>query len=855
MIKKKDLTTKILFTMLLSCCFAAPDMVAANDLYGNETAGNTDSTNGNATVLADQKYDDVYGGKAVYGKATANTATIAGGAVTGAVYGGRSEYGNAIANTATVNGGTIGVLYGGISVSGEAKNNTANANGGTVNLNVIGGFSNESTVSDNTANIGDITSVNSVYGGLSIRGAASNNKANIKGSTILGNAYGGSSDSGSAENNSVTMNNGTVNMNVYGGSSSGSTTSGNTVNISGGTIAGVVHGGSSEYGDVKNNSVTVNGGTIKQDVIGGSGIESVVSGNTVNISGGTIERVVYGGSSESGNSENNSVTISGGTISKEIYGGYSKSGNAFNNIVTISGSPDISTAAVYGGYSTDGNIGNNTLTVNTKNIKVKKLANFHTLNFNLPADTKNGETVITVTDGGVTNIGGAQVNGYVPGDTVLRNGDKVILLNNNAGIETTGTTYTGKLAVGVSVLKEVTVKKEDENNIVLTVAGDNDKPNGNDKPGSNNNPGGNGKPGSNDKPGGNDKPDSNDKPGGNDKPGSNDKPGGNDKPGSNDKPGGNNQKPDKLTPDTKSFAETFVAAAAFLNQGADLLADAGIAQAKTAAKTGNGEWEGFITAGGNKLKIKTGSHVNIDGYNLSAGVAKNIITNNGKLLFAPVFEYGNGSYDSYLDNGLHGEGKTSYTGGGIIVRQENNDGVYYEGSVRAGRVKTDYKAGKLVAADGKVAAYDTDGTYFGAHVGIGKIKDLQENRELEYYGKFFYSRTGSTDAKLTTGEKYNFDSVDSERLRLGTRYAHRLSKQSKLYTGLAWEYEFGGEATAHFNQSSTASPSLKGSTGLLELGWQIQPGDRNAMNLDLNMTGKLGQQKGLTFRAAANWTF
>ena len=75
-----------------------------------------------------------------------------------------------------------------------------------------------------------------------------------------------------------------------------------------------------------------------------------------------------------------------------------------------------------------------------------------------------------------------------------------------------------------------------------------------------------------------------------------------------------------------------------------------------------------------------------------------------------------------------------------------------------------------------------------------------------------------------------------------------------LYAGLAWDYEFDSDARATYRGLATPSPSMKGSSGMLELGWQVKPG-RSPMVIDLGVTGWAGKQRGITANLQANWTF
>ena len=74
---------------------------------------------------------------------------------------------------------------------------------------------------------------------------------------------------------------------------------------------------------------------------------------------------------------------------------------------------------------------------------------------------------------------------------------------------------------------------------------------------------------------------------------------------------------------------------------------------------------------------------------------------------------------------------------------------------------------------------------------------LQQTGYTVYYGKYFYSHTGSDSTYLNgANETANFDAVNSHRIRLGARLTHALNEKNKLYGGLAWQYEFKGDARA-----------------------------------------------------------
>ena len=302
--------------------------------------------------------------------------------------------------------------------------------------------------------------------------------------------------------------------------------------------------------------------------------------------------------------------------------------------------------------------------------------------------------------------------------------------------------------------------------------------------------------------------------------------------------------------------ETRIAAASLVNAGADLLAGQGFRNAVDAAsdKKADGGFNSFVAVSGSDLREDSGSHVDVKGINMNLGFARELTNSKGKLVFGPVVEYGRGSYDSYQDSGIHGDGNTHYWGIGVLAKQVNNSGLYYEGSLRAGKTSSDYDADLSPVTH---ASYDSDATYWAAHLGIGKLQDIGKDNTLDYYGKYFYSHTGGDSVTIhaTAGdERMDFSSVNSHRLRVGARVTHKLNENNKIYGGLGYQYEFKGNARATYNGGSTPSPTVKGSSGLLELGWQVKPG-KGPMSIDLGVTGWVGKQRGVTANVQANWTF
>ena len=308
---------------------------------------------------------------------------------------------------------------------------------------------------------------------------------------------------------------------------------------------------------------------------------------------------------------------------------------------------------------------------------------------------------------------------------------------------------------------------------------------------------------------------------------------------------------------SKSYVETQMASMALTNGSADLVASAGYTNAAQAVQDAKDSGDSgrsmvpYVAANYGSMRQESGSHVDVKGSNFNIGFAKEVKNGSGKLLFGPMFEYGRGNYDSYLDDGTTGSGTAQNYGIGMMARQTNDNGFYYEGSVRYGKVTSDYSSSNVWA--GKDVSYDNSAKYWGAHVGVGKLQKLGGDNAIDLYGKLFYTNQGSSSVNID-GDTLDFSSVKSKRSRIGFRYIHGTSDVRSVYAGLAWQYEFDGAAHATANGLSTPSPSVKGSSGMLELGVLIAP-KASPVSFDLGVSGWAGKQKGYSLNANMLWSF
>lgn len=305
----------------------------------------------------------------------------------------------------------------------------------------------------------------------------------------------------------------------------------------------------------------------------------------------------------------------------------------------------------------------------------------------------------------------------------------------------------------------------------------------------------------------------------------------------------------------KSLAETMAGAAAFLGTGAHLFTDRGLASASAEAASASG-FAPFAAMGGSSLRHETGSHVEMKGMNLAVGFSRELKRGNDRLLFGPLVEYGRGSYDSYV-NAVHGDGTVWYLGVGGFVRREHANGMFYEGSLRFGRSDMDYAADIRMGSGTVHTSYDTDANYIGAHLGIGQQVTAKNGTEREMYLRYFYTRQDGASATLSTGDRYDFSAVDSHRVRTGVRWTMPRTGGA-LILGTSVQYEFGGDTSATYHRPgglsyTSPSPSLKGFSGSLEVGWKAAV--RENMTANVAVEGWMGKQRGVSLSAGVEWVF
>ena len=309
----------------------------------------------------------------------------------------------------------------------------------------------------------------------------------------------------------------------------------------------------------------------------------------------------------------------------------------------------------------------------------------------------------------------------------------------------------------------------------------------------------------------------------------------------------------KLNDQIDLVAENRAVAAAFVNQGTDLISDS----LDTISRDSNYGVKTFAAVHGNRSKYDVNSDIKINGWSTIVGVGNADKFNNGSEFSWGVFyENGSGNYRTYNEFNnefFRGDGSLVYNGGGIAARYTNKNGVYTEGSLRAGMLKSDMD-NALRDGAGNFYGYESESAYYGAHIGIGKIISLSESSDLDVYGKFFHTYTEGDSFKVANDE-FEFDSINSDRLRIGARVTSNKENKFSTYYGLAYEYEFNGDADMMAKGLKAPTQSLQGSSVMAEVGFNYQPTPTSPWSFDLNMRGYAGERQGGSFNVQATYTF
>ena len=839
--------------------------VSAEESTETDTSTEADpistSASSNSVTITGSQVEGVYGGyMQYYGDTSAEADAVAGVnhntvTLTNTSASGTSVYGgyvlssgsapalNASSNTVEISNTAekeygVSTVTGGYTGYGDANGNTVKITGTkvtdddeiyltSVSSDITGGETESGNADGNTVTLDTIASSGIVYGGRAGNGnnvaeavlmsvlavsteestgtdtsteadpistSASSNSVTITGSQVKG-VYGGVGQIGSAKGNIVTITDSSVEMEAVGGET-------------GYMVGWITQPG--QLKDAENNQVIVNGSSTIGTVVGGE----AAAANTFDEKNGEVQT--------SGKSSGNTVTINDGTVKNSVLGGHSAMSDAIGNTVNIaggiigtesSGTGEADDNAIAGGFAEEGQANNNTV-----NITGGTLGAMMSLYGGYSEKGSSGNTLNLHTKGNtVKNLGYFQnLNFYVPEGTAA--GETMVTVTGNADVSKAviqaGIEKTTKLAPGqaINLIYDAGGIKTDGTSYSMMSGKDivSDA-------------------------------------------------GFVDRKAAVKKQDDNTivvyvPKDEKGTihPDTKIIPEDRENGINTIKNAGDLVSNAAEGAWKEDHDV-DAKFVPYAIVGGYDLHYNTGSYIDSNGMAANVGLIRRIRRDGAIDTVMPFLEYGRSNYASFLDDGARGDGRQHYTGGGVLLRRDLDDGKYYEGAIRAGRLKGDFHG----IIDSTALRYDSSAPYVAAQAGAGKIY-AKDRDTYDLYGKFFWTHLGSDTATIrnSRGEaKYEFDDINSYRTRLGMRWTRNFDKVRSLYAGIGWDYEFDSKARAFYDAYRTDTPTVKGSSEFLELGWKSKVTSDHPWGVDLKATGWTGKQEGGTLFATVSRSF
>ncbi len=658
------------------------------------------------------------------------------------------------------------------------------------------------TIDGNPNSLAPIDSSNPIFNNITINYTSSDDTKNPNW------VYGGYSNSDTVTDNAVNMINGTVQRHIFGGYSNRGAVNNNTVTISGGAVQGDIYGGYSYSGTANNNAVNVSGTTGSGYIYGGNSYSGSANSNTVTISGGTVLYSIYGGYSSSGAANSNAVAISGGTVQHNIFGGCSSFGSANNNTVTISGGTV--QGYIYGGYSSFGTADSNTVNI----FGSPNLTSAVLWGSNLSGSIGNTLN-ITGYQGSVGGINNFQYyNFYLPAS--VANGSTILAITDSTPVNLTGASVaiTGITPGGAPLHPGDTITLISKTqNAPLALFGNvysrsllQYKFN---------------------------------------------------YVTSNTAALQVQFAGEQASPQAKAVSEGRITGIIAVNKGQDLVSGQAMTNIANSV-TANNTPTAFSAMNGSAVRFQTGSHVDMNGFSFLVGVGKKNAAANGAAANGFFLEAGRGNFSSYNSfataASINASGETNYGGVGFLARRQNNDGRYIEGSARAGSASTNFRSGDLSAASGQNTDFSVSAPYYGMHIGIGKEKSVGQNLSLDTYTRFLWSHQNAATATVA-GADVDFAAVNSYRWQVGMKLSHKINERTTVRTGLAYQYEFGGDANASTLGHDIDAPSLKGSSVIGELGMTIEPQNAKAPFLNLSLQGFAGKCTGVAGSVEVAWKF
>ena len=583
---------------------------------------------------------------------------------------------------------------------------------------------------------------------------------------------------------------------LAGGYTTDETVSGNKITIVSGAEIATYTDASGEHGGY---------------VYGGQSTGSgAVNSNTVTINGGSVASGIRGGQSAGGAVTGNTIDLNGGTVAGRIYAGYSNNGTVTSNTINLDGKNGIDITGAWligsGQHVATGQNGN---TLNIRNFKgrAQNIGNFDRIDLDLAGLTlRAGDPIIVLTEKETTRLGNSTIHLHTAQKAIAHTNSalvpryEVIKNKTDAGLTAENVKYEkGQITVREKGALQALYKVEWDGPGIDSVDGD-----------------------------------------------------------SIDlvKTGET-----EVVPGTETVNESRLALTDFLNAAGDFILDRKLqCSLREDGSIPETCFYGAVSGGdlhhdlnGNKAWAHTtGTH-----WFLGIRSKLNEKQDTEKDLNGALYvEAGWGNVDTH-NRWAKGNGNIHYYGIGAIGERKQKEGdwkgTYLQAHARIGRAFSDYNS-RLKDGSGEKLDYDKNSTYYGAGLEIGREWQYHPDYMLDSYLKYRWLHLNGFNTEIN-GADHKLDDIDSHRTLLGSRLNYTAEKTGMPYIGIAWEHEFDGNARGSVMGYSLKDTSLKGDSGVLELGVKFVPSEKSRWNYDFTIEGYVGQREGVMGNFVVNYLF
>ena len=304
----------------------------------------------------------------------------------------------------------------------------------------------------------------------------------------------------------------------------------------------------------------------------------------------------------------------------------------------------------------------------------------------------------------------------------------------------------------------------------------------------------------------------------------------------------------QATESASSLSESLLGTAAFVRQGAEFVADDGLAAMEFAARSKQG-LNAFAVMQGSSMHYDALSGVDVSGFTLLAGAA----VQQGNLTFASFVESGWGNSEGDI---AKNSTDLSYFGVGLAARYRFESGFYGEGAVRLGRASNDFAASFV--EDGDRARYESDVFYTTMHMAAGYELPLNDFVTADMYARYTFSflDNDSVDLNDAAQSRAELDSVVAHALRIGARVKGGFTDAVNWKAGIAYEHMFDGAAGGTVDGVSITEAEMDGGSVIGELGVSVKPGSETSpWTLQFALKGYLGERAGVSGNGMLVYSF